>query len=265
MSVATTAESSAAAAPQHEASKVVVRADALTKVFDGGFTNIEAVSTLVIPITSVLTAVAALLPACVPPAEFAAPISEPGSVEHDRRLVGSWYALMEDDAVIYLNIGESGDGLLNGVAIMTQDRPDHLSDADTTIKWLAAIAWPSEIDGELYYSVERKKDLGHYYDEFGKPGFIVARAAFPDDDTLRLTVISSDKIADLIRDGRVPGQVVDGKFSIISWADVGGAELRTLIRSYPAEQLFRNFPVFAGASDPPEFVFQRLKPPIQKQ
>lgn len=41
MTVATTAEPSAAASPQHGANPVVVRADALTKVFDGGVTAVD--------------------------------------------------------------------------------------------------------------------------------------------------------------------------------------------------------------------------------
>ena len=221
-----------------------------------------------------LIAVAVALTACNPPAEFSAPISEPGGVEYDKRLIGSWYALAEgneDYTVIHLNIGVSREGLLNVVAITTENKPDGSRDADKTIHWGAATAWPSEIDGKLYYNIQLKTGFGNYgnyskenYETIGKPGFIVARAAFFDDDTLRLTAISSEKIAALIRDGRVPGKVDEGEFKIFSWADIGGAELQALIRSDPEEQLFRLFPLGWGNDDPQAFSFKRLKPTVRK-
>ena len=224
----------------------------------------------------VLIAVAASLTACDPPAEFSAPISEPGGVEYDKRLIGSWYALAEgneDYTVIHLNIGVSREGLLNVVAITPDNRPDR--DADEMIFWLAATAWPSEIDGKIYYNIQRKTGFGNYgnrwkeiYETIGKPGFIVARAAFFDDDTLRLKVISSEKIAALIRGGRgdggVPGKVYRAEFRISSWVDIGGAELQTLIRSDPEEQLFRLFPFWVN-DDPRDFSLKRLKPTYRIQ
>lgn len=217
----------------------------------------------------VLAAAALPLLACAAPAEFSAPISQSGTVEHDRRLVGAWYALVEDKVSMQLNIGASDDGLLNAVAIVAVVRPDESRDAGDTVAWLAATAWPSEIDGQLYYNIRRKEDFGSYKleDDLGKPGYIVARAEFPDDDTLRLTAISSRWITGLIRGGRLPGQEGAGKwgtYGSYSRADIGGAELRALIRSHKAGQMFQAFPII-GLDDTADFVFKRLKPTYQRQ
>jgi len=209
---------------------------------------------------------------CEWPAIFPGPISEPGATEIDKRFVGSWYALLGEEGpspeglIFYLNIGLSEDSLLNAVFFIKPAQPVFLesdkrsSEIEEDWMWLTATAWPSIIDGAVYYNV-RLRDYGP--DDFiskcpatSSDCYFVARVSFPDKDRLVLHTIGGPTVRTLIKKGKVPGEEL-GKIVMEYYLDISGTEIVSLLRDYPGDELFQN----PGNPEIP-VVFHRLKPTV---
>ncbi len=71
---------------------------------------------------------AVVLAACGGPAEISSPISGPGPVPYDERLVGTWYVIGggDDEGVATLNVAPGGDGNLQvtGFYVVAAPRRD---------------------------------------------------------------------------------------------------------------------------------------------
>lgn len=218
-------------------------------------------------ISAVIWLLSALaLTGCVWPTMFPGPISEPDATGIDHRLVGSWYAMVQsksesgepsDLRIWYLNIGLSEEKLLDGVMILTSAQPS-LDMKDHFI--YGAKAWPSVVDGKVFYNIFIR---GHIQtgsrrqcEVADKGCHSVARVSFPDDDTLLLRFVGGKMVSALIEDGKMPGKELDNKGGSY-FLDITGAEIVSLLRDYPEDELFQ-FPV-----EP--LVFHRLKPTVTGQ
>ena len=204
------------------------------------------------------------LSGCELPTTFPGPIAEPDATEIDRRLVGSWYATEEwevmftDESFLviwYLNIGLSEDELLNGVIIATPAQPESVDEDDTVI-WFAAKAWPSTVHGEVFYNIFVKQ--GHWgacsVADVGCHS--VAHVSFPDDDTLLLRFVGGETVSALVKEGKLPGKEM-GKIEYNYFVDIGSAEIVSLLRAHPGDELFQ-------VPEKP-IVFRRLKPTAAAQ
>ncbi|MCK5274988.1 MAG: hypothetical protein KAR37_10105 [Alphaproteobacteria bacterium] len=200
---------------------------------------------------------------------FPGPISEPDATEIDRRLVGSWYAMVKpksesgepsDPWIWYLNIGLSKDKLLNGVMILTPAQPESL-DMNDTVTMYAAKAWPSVVDGKAFYNIflrsgfERGRFMG-WCPVADEGCHSVARVSFSDDDAFVLRFVGGETVRALIKDGLVPAKKLGNRGDNYV-LDITGAEIVSLLRDYPGDELFQ-FP------DEP-LVFHRLKSPATGQ
>lgn len=206
------------------------------------------------------------LSGCVWPTMFPGPISEPDATEIDRRLVGSWYAMVKwksesgeqsDPWIWYLNIGLSKDKLLDGVMIVTPAQPS-LDMKDHFI--YGAKAWPSVVDGKVFYNIFIRGNIHSGFrrqcEVADKGCHSVARVSFPDDDTLVLRFIGGETVSALVKDGKVPVKRTGNRDDDYV-LDITGSEIVSLLRDYPGDELFQ-YP------DEP-LVFHRLKPPVTGQ
>lgn len=200
------------------------------------------------------------LSGCEWPTMFPGPISEPDATEIDRRLVGSWYAMVEPKSesgepsepwIWYLNIGLSKDKPLNGVMILTSAQPS-LDMKDYFIT--GAEAWPSVVDGKVFYNIFIRSRIGSgirsQCEVADKGCHSVARVSFPNDDTLVLRFIGGETVSALVKDGKVPVKRTGNRDDDYV-LDISGAEIVSLLRDYPEDELFQ-FP-----NEP--LVFHRLK------
>ncbi len=176
-------------------------------------------------LTRVCLAVIALaLAACVGPVESRVALSEPGSAAFDPRILGEWYAT-EDDLIWHLGIKAREDSAVLDIVGAGLGYPD-----GRTVRWLRLTGHASEIDGQLYYNIQRTAGAG---DDYGAPdtppGFIVARANLVDDERLEICFLDRSGFNTRIEDGALEGREVVG--------DYGGEEVPYLLIEAPRERL----------------------------
>ncbi len=171
-----------------------------------------------------LAAFALALGACVGPVESRVAVSEPGSAAFDPRILGEWYAT-EDDFIWHLGIKAREDSAVLDIVGAGLGYP-----GGRTVRWLRLTGHASEIDGQLYYNIQRTAGAG---DDYGAPdtppGFIVARANLVDDERLEICFLDRSGLNTLIEDGALEGREVMG--------DYGGDEVPYLLIEAPRERL----------------------------
>ena len=190
-----------------------------------------------------LLAAALSLAACDGPAFFQAPISEPGQVRHDERLIGSWYSFGgdgDDDGVMLVRIsapeGEDQDRL---DAVLT------LTTVEPATGWYIVEAFASEIDGTVYYNTRLTgaATIG-VSDDSGQletkavgafEGFMIIQAEVDADEQLSLRIISEKqpKALQLKSHETTCGEDCDERLYELS-----SGELVELIRTTPRDELF---------------------------
>ncbi len=177
------------------------------------------------PFRLVCLAVFALaLGACGGPVESRVALSEPGAAAFDPRILGDWYAT-EKDFTWHLSIEAREDSAVLDVVGAGLGYTD-----GKPVRWLRMTGHASEIDGRLYYNVQRTVGAG---DDYGAadtpPGYIVARANLVDDEQLEICFLDESRLNALIEDGALEGREVVG--------DYGGEEVPYLLIEAPRERL----------------------------
>jgi len=157
-----------------------------------------------------------LMTACVAPTEFTSPLADPGTVEIDRRLLGTWYGVSrcENDRsgpfkvcicdqigvqpamLTTLNIkAEPGDREVTVRATVlaldvTNFNAEQQRESTGRVLQLQATAHPASIDGVTYYNIRRDAGVGYDYTGTGEsPHFIIAQAELQGEDTLYLRIL----------------------------------------------------------------------------
>lgn len=113
-----------------------------------------------------------VLAACGQPPEFVTPLSEPGTVAYDKRIVGRWYMPMLEP--IYVQIKPAWDGRSWDHKL----RINMLAHEGSAVPGSFSFeAHASTLYGNLYYNVRRVQTaLSLDYTEAGeKPGYIIVR------------------------------------------------------------------------------------------
>ncbi len=209
---------------------------------------------------------ATVLAACDGPAFFQVPISEPGQVRYDERLIGSWYSFGDDNHGVWLlrilPPEDEDRGRLDAVLSLTTVEP--------RTGWYIAKAFASEIDGRAYYNAritgaagtEISDDSGMVETEIlgGFDGFMIIQAEVDVDDQLSLRILSVTvpKERELKFREVTCGEDCDEKLYELS-----AEELIELIRSTPRDELFNIYlgpfarietgrPVFGDEPPPPQ-------------
>ncbi len=171
-----------------------------------------------------LAAFALALGACGGPPESRVALSEPGSAAYDPRILGDWYAT-EDGFTWHLDIEARKNSAVLDIVGAGLGYPD-----GRTVRWLRLTGHASEIDGRLYYNVQRTAGAG---DDYGAsdtpPGFIITRANLVDDERLEICFLDESRLNALIEDGALEGREVVG--------DYGGEEVPYLLIEAPRERL----------------------------
>ncbi len=120
---------------------------------------------------AVVFAAALLISACAPPPEFAVSLSDPGSAEYDKRVLGHWYQWEGRDPVWHVQVYDSGDpvGQKLEIRLVYQDRGGD--------KLWTFTAFPSSLDDVLYYNLVRTQSANttDYTAPDEKPGHIIVR------------------------------------------------------------------------------------------
>ena len=210
-----------------------------------------------------LLAAALSLAACDGPAFFQAPISEPGQVRHDQRLIGSWHSF-GDDGVALLEISPPEDAGWDRLRAVLS-----FINTDPGAGWYFAEAYASEIDGALYYntrltaaaetkiSPQSGQLATRVAGEF--EGFVIIQAEIDADDRLSLRVISVKQPKAM---GLKSRQTTCGEDCDETLYELSSGELAELIRTTPRDELFDLYlgpfarmetgrPVFGRAPPPP--------------
>lgn len=187
-----------------------------------------------------LLVAALLLAACDGPAFFQAPISEPGQVRYDERLIGSWHSFDEKGRVLLLLIPppeEEGKAHLRPVLTFTN--------TDLATAWFVTEAYASEIDGSVYYNTRFTSSAGTKilgdsfqtetiaYGEY--EGFMIIQAEVDAADRLSLRIISELKPRTLKLKSR---EMSCGEDCDETLYELSSAELAELIRTTPRDELF---------------------------
>ncbi len=177
------------------------------------------------PFTRVcLAAFAIALAACGGPVESRVALSEPGAAAYDPRILGEWY-VTEKEFAWHLGIEAREDSAVLDVVGAGLGYPD-----GKPVRWLTLTAHASEIDGRLYYNVQRTAGAG---DDYGAsdtpPGFIITRANLVDDEQLEICFLDESRFNALIENGALEGREVEG--------DYAGEEVPYLLIEAPRERL----------------------------
>ncbi len=181
-----------------------------------------------------------LMTACVAPTEFTSPLADPGTVEIDRRLLGTWYGVSHCDSkgnpdfhhcariggqpamLTALNIkAEAGDREVTVRATVlaldvTNFHEEWQRESAGRVLQIQATAHPASIDGVTYYNIRRHAGVGYDYTGTGEsPHFIIAQVELQGQDTLYLRVLH-DWSSSFDAEGstrRVDWPIPDGGFS----------------------------------------------------
>ncbi len=185
-----------------------------------------------------LVCLAALaLGACGGPVESRVALSEPGSAAYDSGILGEWYAT-ENDFTWHLSIEARQDSAvldIVGTGLGYSDgRP---------VRWLRLTGHASEIDGRLYYNVQRTVGVG---DDYGAsdtpPGFIITRANLVDDERLEICFLDESRLNALVENGALEGHEVEGDYDgeevPYLLIEASRERLVALIRETPPGDLF---------------------------
>jgi len=185
-----------------------------------------------------LVCLAALaLGACGGPVESRVALSEPGSAAYDSGILGEWYAT-ENDFTWHLSIEARQDSAvldIVGTGLGYSDgRP---------VRWLQLTGHASEIDGRLYYNVQRTVGVG---DDYGAsdtpPGFIITRANLVDDERLEICFLDESRLNALVENGALEGHEVEGDYDgeevPYLLIEASRERLVALIRETPPGDLF---------------------------
>jgi hypothetical protein len=184
----------------------------------------------------VAVAVAFVAVACEAPPEFTTPLSDPGTAEVDRRLIGTWYGVSQcrlpggdvgpcgattgrPALLMTLDIttAPGNEGLLVRATALALDVGDFERGSQEMARGRAlrieATARPTMVNGVIYYSVRRRPGVGYDYTGTGEqPHFLIAQAELADADTLYLRVLSKES---------VPGEL--GRFREVRTRDLSYA------------------------------------------
>lgn len=196
---------------------------------------------------------AAVLAACTVPADISSPISAPGEVAYDERLIGTWNFAGEDAKdksakAILITIRPGGDGFLNAAFAMMSVTPG--PEGKAAFYWVNRSAYASVIEGVTYFNT-RSLDAGFISRSApGKPldipgvgpvfhhpqrGFWIVRPEISDDGLLTLYVLS-DKVP--LKQKLSARELDCGEKCSIQVYDLSSRELIALIRSTDPEELF---------------------------
>lgn len=206
---------------------------------------------------------AVLLAACDGPAEFAHPLSAPGTTPHDEQLIGRWYALApEADGVAMLEIAAREDGLLDAAFGYMSVKVG--SDGGAGLAWLQSTVHASLIGDQTYYNarmtdgVMMMKESGQAVEVETDPmlsphpdrGYWIVRGEINDSGVLMLEILSEAQP----RLREVPSHDVEcGADCSFTVYDLDRASLADFVATGPEQDLFTIRIPFArfGAPPPP--------------
>jgi len=204
-----------------------------------------------------------LMTACVAPTEFTSPLADPGTVEIDRRLVGTWYGVSRCESegnefhpcarsggqpamLTTINIkAEPGDREVTvratALALDVTNFDEGSQQASTgRVLQLQATAHPASIDGVTYYNIRRHAGIGYDYTGTGEsPHFIIAQAELQGEDTLYLRILQ-DFYSSFDAEGstrRVDWRMTDSYFSY-PLVDATREQLIAKLRTTDRDELF---------------------------
>lgn len=187
-------------------------------------------------------AISVVLSACDPPPESPVALSESPTAEYDERLVGNWF-FEEKRNVLTLQIKHQKPRTLAVVWVTVDGK---------RTQWIHATAFPSEIDGTIYYNIRRSEGVGMDYTAPGEsPGYIFARPVFVGPNTLVVCFLhgtdwSDSKAKKLLEEHGISSREVKGEFkpgdkaSYVIYATTE-ERLRELLRATPPAELFGAF------------------------
>lgn len=191
------------------------------------------------------------LAACDLPPEAKIALSEGPTADYDKRMIGNWVMLMEDEPAI-LKVSKAG-------------QPQRLQAVFTIITrgglgWGHTTAYATKIGNAVYYNVRRTKGKGQDYTAPGEqPGYLIMRPVFVDSDimvvcTLHSRSLGNGSVVKMVekygmRTRKVTGRMEKDKAEYVI-IDVTRQELRRLIAAAPPEELFGGFLPFVRMGAP---------------
>jgi hypothetical protein len=183
-------------------------------------------------------------PGCSMPPE--ATVALPITDSYDERLTGFWYLLSEEGGVtetLQIFPREGGDAEIGIVYSSVLAMPAQI----------VAVATPSEIDGEIFYSVRQDVSVAEglpaapfdWTSPEKEPGYIILTARIDAEDRLYLSLMDPDRVAVLSSDGAIDAEHIqliredDGSFTpLIGLSeDAGGQVFDYYLIDASAEEL----------------------------
>lgn len=201
----------------------------------------------------------ALLAACSAPMEFTSPLGEPGSVEIDTRLVGTWYGISRCRhvgegspcahaggrpallTILHIALAPEGKELQVHASALSLDLGDfkgleRAPFAGRALQ-LEASAHPASVDGRTYYNLRRRAGVGYDYTPPGEqPHYLIAELELGSDESLsvRLLLPMGDlRMAGSVRQARAPAN--DPSYRI---ATASSEQLMDMLRSSNRDAMF---------------------------
>lgn len=173
---------------------------------------------------------------CDVPPESRLALSGQPTADYDKRLIGTWILMMDNDPVVLrISAGESPRKLKLLWSLLQKEKA----------VWIAATAFATEIDGTVYYNVRRTPGEGNDYTVKGEqPGYLILRPVISGRDILFACFLhgrnwDNDRATEMFDKRGIRYRKVKGKDnSTYLLIESSRKELRALLRAAPAEELF---------------------------
>lgn len=191
-----------------------------------------------------LAALAAILvlAACDLPPESRSALSDGPTVDYDKRMLGGWMLLIDDEPTILKVSKGNQPQTIQAIFTMISRR---------NVGWGHTTAYATKIGKTVYYNVRRTKGKGQDYTAPGEqPGYLIVRPFFVDRDIMVICTVHSPSLGNSgvakmagkygMRTRKVTGRIEKDKAEYVI-LDVTQQELRRLIAAAPPEELFGGY------------------------
>ena len=204
------------------------------------------------------------LAACSLPNESRVALSDSKQSGYPGPLLGHWHhSNLEGDGSVHLFIAPGGEAPSLTVDLVHHDR-------NKSIKLYRFTAFPSRVNGEVYYNVKRLAYVADDYSKNVQPGFIIIKADLREhDEILVLKFMMNEAVSDYFAQEGLHGYLrkiettLDTKYLLM---DVTREELILMIEDLPEDLLFSEC---GWPQDPEELCEQNYRfrrwPPLAAQ
>jgi hypothetical protein len=190
------------------------------------------------------------LAACSLPNESRVALSDPKQSGYPGALLGHWHlSNLEGDGSVHIFVAPGGEA-----PSLTVDLVHH--EKNKSIKLYRFTAFPSRIDGELYYNVKRLAYVADDYSKNVQPGYMIVKADLKEhDEILVLKFMMNEAVSDYFAQEKLHGYLrkvetaIDTKYLLM---DVTREELLLMVEDLPEDLLFSEC---GWAQEPEDLLF----------